>query len=223
MVSNFYILGVLFFPNKEIPLIFLTNVFIYYAIVKRDFRVSAVIIPITYFFRDSYPVMLFLLLISISVLKYFKYKGPYLFVFIVFILFSLFSIKNIQSLGISPEYTIWIDRNVGLGEQSDSILSNVPSYIAYPARVFNHTFGSALRPQLMDVNDRIYFHGIGLWQLGVSIMIGLLSWLYSIRSFSKANKEVMLLAVTIILFLLFISFLNKRNYQKCDSRHLWAR
>ncbi len=33
--SNFYLWGILYYPNKEIPLIFLTNLFIYTALKKR--------------------------------------------------------------------------------------------------------------------------------------------------------------------------------------------
>jgi hypothetical protein len=204
VVFNFYILEVLYFPNKEIPLILLTNAFLYYFIVQRRTVIVFSILVLTLFIRDGHGLVLTLTFFSLTFFRGYLLRKPYFFLLSIFILFSILSIDVIESIGILGDYNYILARNVSLATDADgSLLTGAPVYISYALKVVNHYISSAVRPQFIDLNDRIYIVGIGLWQNGVVIFLGISSWLYLIRQ--QENYKIVAIGVAIILGMLFIS------------------
>lgn len=204
---NFYICSVLFHPNKEIPLIFLTNAFIYFAVAKQRISFSLVTISIVAMFRDAYALILLFALIAVNVKTVARsfYRRPYLITTTTFILLSFFSIETLSSLNILPPLLGYVlDRNIAYGEQVNSILGALPSYLSYSLKLINNLSNGALRPQFLDLNGRVYFTGIGLWQFGVTSLLGMFGWIYAIRR-QQNNIYVSNLALVLIACFFLIS------------------
>ena len=206
VIANFYIVSVMLHPNKEIPLIFLTNAFIYYAAVKEKILLPLVIIFIAATFRDGYGIILLLTLIALNmkIVTYTFYRRPYLVLSSFFIFLALFTIQNLIYLNILPDIGYVFDRNVNYGSQLDSFLNGLPSYLAFTLKLVNNLVSAALRPQIFDVNGRAYIVGIGMWQFGVTCLLGVFSWMYTIRG-KRVNINVSKVALAIFICLLLIS------------------
>jgi len=175
VIFNFYLWGILFFPNKEIPLIFLTNFLIYTLVAKKNKIIPLGIVILIFFFRDGFSFILFSVLIMIWTLRKSLIKHPVKFLSTLMFFLMFFSLKTLSSLGILSDYTYVIDRNIQYGSES-SYAFNLPYYISYVINLLNNSIGYSFRAQLFDVNNRLYFHGIGLWQVAVVSSIGLISW-----------------------------------------------
>jgi hypothetical protein len=210
VICNFYLLEVLFYPNKEIPLIFLTNAFIYYVIVRQNTLLVLMILLLSFLIRDGHGVILTLTYFAITFFRVTLTKHPLWILFFVFILFSILSLDLIAGLDILGDYNYVLTRNINLASNPDSVLSEsiltgLPSYFAFPIKVFNHFVGSVLRPQIIDGNDRLYFSGVALWQNGMIIFLGMSSWLFILYHSKKWGDNVMIIGVTLTLGLLLIS------------------
>jgi hypothetical protein len=206
VIANFYILSVMLHPNKEIPLIFLTNAFVYCVAVKEKILLPLVIIFVSATFRDGYGIILLLTLIALNmkIVTYTFYRRPYLILSGFFIFLSFFTIENLIYLNILPDISYVFERNVSYGSQLDSFLNGLPSYLAFPLKLVNNLISAALRPQLFDVNDRAYIVGIGMWQFGVICILGVFSWIYTIRA-KRVNINVSKVTLAIFICLLLIS------------------
>ncbi len=209
VIANFYIIEVLFYPNKEIPLIFLTNVFLYYAIIQKAKLVSFVILLLSLLVRDAHGIMLLLIYSFIFFAPHLIVRHPIRILFVIFSLFCLISIRIISELQLLGDFNYILDRNIALANNpdsalSDSILNTLPSYVSFPIKVFNNAVGSALRPQFFDSNDRLYLHGIGLWQLGLVILFGGMTWLYLLFK-ARITTEAISIGFSILLAFLVVS------------------
>lgn len=207
VILNFYILGVMLHPNKEIPLIFLTNVFIYYAVVKNKVLVPILVIVISATFRDAYSLILLLTLLALNIKMVNKvfYRRPYVMSLSVIAFFSLVGLSEIADLNLLSEYNYILERNIAVGSDSGSALNELPTYQSFVLKLINNLFGSALRPQFIDINDRFNFIGIGLWQFGVILMLGVLSWLYILKRASNC-ESLSKITLAMLICLLFVSF-----------------
>lgn len=197
VLSGFYVFGVMYHPNKEIPLITLTNAFIYYFIVQRKLILSVFIIVITFLFRDAYGVImvLFFLLVNIKPLFKFCHEYSYFTLAVVICFFSLFSLGDLIGLTMFEEFKYILERNESLAGASNNI---------YLLKLLNNAFGSALRPQWLDTNDRLYLAGIGLWQFGLLLMLGVISWTCILSKY-KSVQAMIKIAIFIFIGLIFIS------------------
>ena len=208
ILSNLYILQVLYFPNKEIPLILLTNLFLYHFVINKKYTLIFIIILITLFIRDGHALILTLTFILATLFNEFIKRKPIVFLILILALFSILSLEVIGSIGILGEYNYILDRNLDLANNPDSVVSSsilntVPVYIAYPMKVINHFISSAIRPQFIDINNRVYVAGLGLWQNGIIILLGISSWIHLIRR--NENSNIVIIGAIIILGLLLIS------------------
>lgn len=200
VLANFYILGVMLHPNKEIPLIFLTNLFVYFAVLKKQIVLPVLIIAISSMFRDGYGLILLLTFISLNI-KFFNqmfYKVPYLVSASLVVILSVFGLNEILKLNLLSEFNSILERNLSLSAEDTS------SYRPFILKFLSNLFSGAIRPQLLDLNGRINFVGVGLWQFGVVIMLGVMSWMYILGGKSK-NYNLSRLTMVIFFCLLFIS------------------
>lgn len=207
IISNIYILSCMYYPNKEIPLIAITNAFIYCLISDQKIYKLIFIIVLSYYIRDGYAFILSLTYAFTYIYKILKINSAFYILLIPTILFSFLSLEFIASLEILGQYDYAIQRNLFISKYlnstiSESIINKVPIYFGYPIKVINHIFGLALRPQYMDLNDRVYLAGIGLWQNGVIILMGVLAWLYLMKS---NNNFLKIIGIFIVMGLLSIS------------------
>jgi hypothetical protein len=207
VIANFYILSLMLHPNKEIPLIFLTNAFVYYAVIKQKILLPMLIIAISATFRDGYGIILLLTLIAlnIKIMNNAFHRRPYLVSIILALFLSIFALKELSNINILSEFNYILERNISSGLVMNSALNELPSYQAYTLKLVNNLFNAALRPQFIDLNSRIYFTGIGLWQFGVISILGVLSWLYIIRG-KQDNSNFSKLTLAILICLLLISY-----------------
>jgi hypothetical protein len=199
VIFNFYLWGILFFPNKEIPLILFTNMLIYFIISKRNFALQCLIILLIFFFRDGFA---FILISSIFLIKIFNKRlssNPIKYLIFLILILMFFSLKTLSSLGLLGDYQYVIDRNISY-ESESSFAYNLPYYFSYLINLFNNSIVYAFRAQLLDINYRLYFHGIGLWQFAVILSIGLLSWIKKVRFLPKqSNTSIFLIGLIIVI------------------------
>jgi hypothetical protein len=201
VIFNFYIWGILFFPNKEIPLIFLTNLFLYSVISKKSKSITLFIIFITFFFRDGFAFILFSAVILNWILgKKFINNPIKSFSTMIFIL-MFFSLKTLSKLGLLSDYQYVIDRNIAY-ESETSFAFELPYFLSYLINIFNNSIVYAFRAQFFDLNNRIYFHGVGLWQFAVVLSLGLISWIKLLISIK--NKESMISNVGLIIIVSYL-------------------
>ena len=215
VTANFYILSVMLHPNKEIPLIFLTNAFVYYALIKQKILLPLFLIVITAIFRDAFALILLLTLIAlnIKIVTYAFYRKPYLVASVFIIFLAFFTIENLVYLNILPDISYVLERNISYGSQVNSTLSDLPSYQSFIFKLMNNLSSAALRPQFFDLNSRIYYTGVGLWQFGVISLLGMLAWMLSLRGRQyNLNHSKLILAILICLLLISSGTFTQPRY-----------
>ena len=204
VIFNFYLWGILFFPNKEIPLIFLTNVFIYILASRRSKLISFIPVVLIFFFRDGFAFILFCTMLMIWFLgKRFEKNPIKILIFLIFVL-MFFSLKTLSSLGILSDYQYVIDRNIAY-ESESSFAYDLPYYFSYLINLFNNSIVYAFRAQLFDQNGRLYFHGIGLWQFAVVLTMGLISWIKMALFTKQKNFKIFHIGLIVLLSYLLLS------------------
>jgi len=213
--SNLYLLSILLHPNKEIPLILLTNSFVYFAICKRNILSTVVIITLVALFRDAYAIILLIACFFLwpkVILHAFK-RNPKLIYILIIILLSLFDLRAIVKLNLLGNYSYILERNINYGDSLDSILGRLPIFLHFPLKLLNNSVSSALRPQFIDLNDRIYVVGIGLWQFGIILSLGISSivaFYWKNRRPVGSYSKVLLFVVLSLLSVSFGSFTQAR-------------
>ncbi|MEX0333148.1 hypothetical protein [Vibrio tubiashii] len=195
---NFYLMGALFHPNKEIPLIALTNLFIYNLVGKGRVLIPFFISLLVLTFRDAFSLILIMSIFAVRANVIFRVcsRRPFLVLFLAVLFLSFFNIKYIASLGLLHDYNYILERNVLPSEQ----VSQWP----YIIKLFNNAFGSALRPQPIDFNGRFNFIGLGLWQFGIVLFFGVLSWFKMLQR-GCLNKHASMIVISIFICLIFVS------------------
>ncbi len=196
---NFYIWGILFYPNKEIPLIFLTNLFIFLLINKKYF-LNFLLIILIFFFRDAYSFICLISLVLFLVFnKYYK-ENPFKFILFTVLFMMFFSLKALSQYGLLNNYQYVIDRNLDL-ENVDKLAFNFPYFIQYLISLFNNAFGYSMRAQFYEHQFRFYFHGFGLWQFATTLALGIISWLKILKNkkYSKLFNIPFFLFLSLIL------------------------
>lgn len=207
--SNLYLISILFHPNKEISLIMLTNIYIYIILSSNNLLYCIIIGLLTAIVRDAYGASLILFSIILFIDK--SCRGIFTRNFFVTsiamgAIFSLVTIDLVTLLPVGNLLLGIISRNVEYGEGLESVLSGLPSYLSFLLKVANNYASGALRPQLLDINLRLNIVGIGLWQLGLLVLIGLPS-IFKIRvSDEKLNYEWRRISMFAMFVLFIISF-----------------
>ncbi|MEO9298583.1 hypothetical protein [Devosia alba] len=203
--SNIYILEVINFPNKEIPLILITNMFVYFAICRRDILVPLALIVISYYFRDGFSIILSIIFAVVLIRLH---VGKYAALIAAAVLALLLSTLSIQSLSwISSAF----DRNATIGEgligERFAALGQIASYIA---RLVGNAANLGLRPQLEDEIGGIHLLAVGYWQFGIVILAGLLWAMKTIATPHAREGALALLLVVALLGISYGSFVQPR-------------
>jgi hypothetical protein len=204
ILFNFYIWGVLYFPNKEIPLIFLTNLLIFNIVKYKKKVLSLYPIILIFFFRDGYS---FILLLSVLILWSFEnriIKSPFKFLVIIILILMFFSLKDLSKLQILSNYQYVVDRNINY-EVDTKFAANLPYYISYLINLFNNSVVYAVRAQLFDLEYRLYFHGIGIWQFAVVLTSAFFFWIKILKNQYFRKNKIFHIGLIIILSYLFLS------------------
>lgn len=198
-ISNIYILELLFSPNKEIPLIFLTNCFIYYFVFVRNNFLSFALILIAFFFRDGYSLMLFFSALIILVFRTYILNKSWNFLFYSCFVMMFLSVKALSSYGLLGDYGYILDRNIEL-ESDLKFAANFPYFIQFLINLFNNAIGYSIRNQLFDSSYRLFLYGLGLWHFSVIFLIFIVSWIRTYKNYLNEN-------LTLITFIIFFNLL----------------
>lgn len=196
--GNLYIIEVINFPNKEIPLIFLTNAVVYFAICRGNFVIPLLATVISYFFRDGFLFILALMLMLAIFRLYINRPAAVVALVGMTVLFSILPIADIASFSAA------LDRNAGIGQnligERFSALGDTLSYIA---RIAGNTANLGLRPQFADETGGFYVLALGYWQFGVVLLSGVL-WALKTAWAPDARKGA--LAMLLLVALLGVSY-----------------
>lgn len=197
VASNIYIVSCILYPNKEIPSIFLTTVLLY-SLISRWLVVSIFCLFLSYWFRDGHSLIL-ILVISVTLVRRFAFvSGGVLSVLFMLLLFLTFPISDIQFFDSS------LQRNVELGwHLAGDKFTSLGEIFAFFVRLAGNALNLSFRPQLFDVDGRIYILGVGYWQFGVVLLGGIL---WACRNAVANNLPRSIIALAIITFLLGLSY-----------------
>lgn len=198
VLSNFYLIEVLLFPNKEIPLIFLTSLYAWLLISKKNIIWVFVSIIFVFLIRDGYAIILFAATIFIYLFENFHGKKILVILSLMTILMSLVPIAVFQGIDTS------LSRNVAVGE---IIISKYDDFIngqfGYFFKIIGNTFNLATRPQFVDCSSNFHLLSIGYWQFGILIIAGIV---WAIKSLFEDEIDSKRLAVLILIVLIGISY-----------------
>lgn len=192
ILLNPYILALMLFPNKEIPLMFLSVSFALSVMSKKYISVFLLIL-ITYFIRDGHALVFLLSYLIYFGLK--KYNINAALVFFVIILFLIAaSFIDLSALG-GP-----FERNVSVGNLYKLNQLSAEGSLLYSA-IYN-SITQAFRMQFLSESS-VYTINIGLWLLGICVFctIPISIMRFSINSkFITINDILLVATFTAILF-----------------------
>ncbi len=195
--SNFYVIFCIFYPNKEIPLVFLTCLFLRSAIFG-NWPLAALLTFVCFWFRDGYGLVLAIVL-SVLIVRSLANAPAALAVSTLFLLgFVAFPITYLSGVDSA------LQRNVELGSLiSGHRLTAFGDVFAYFARLTGNALNLGIRPQILDVNGNVYLLGLGYWQFGLVLIAGLLA---SIRLIWSRDLPISILSFAILLCMFGISY-----------------
>jgi phosphatidylserine synthase len=115
-----------------------------------------------------------------------------------------FSLKDLSKLQILSNYQYVVDRNINY-EVDTKFAANLPYYISYLINLFNNSVVYAVRAQLFDLEYRLYFHGIGIWQFAVVLTSAFFFWIKILKNQYFRKNKIFHIGLIIILSYLFLS------------------
>jgi len=204
VASNIYIIEILQFPNKEIPLLLLSNVVLYVSVAHGSLLPAAVLSMIVYVFRDGYAMIL---LVAMTLLFCRKYLGRIPALIMLAAMPTFMILLPISDLA---EVDSAVGRNVEIGEAISGDKFESLGLFSYLARLAGNVANLGLRPQMVDVSGGIYVLGIGFWQFGVVLLSGLLWAGYNVFSSDAKRAGTALVIVASILGIAYGSFVQPR-------------
>jgi hypothetical protein len=205
VLGNIYLIEVILFPNKEIPLIALTNLFIYFLVVRENIIGALLTAAVAFFFRDGYGIVLAICTIFVYANWFFTRKMTVLFLGAFSLVLAFFPHSYLAEI----DYTF--ERNIALGsviEQSYEELLAGP--VGYYFKVLGNALNLALRPQFLDEMGGLYLLHIGFWQLGVVIIAGLAWSAYKIFRGSDTEKNLACVIWIVLLAISYSSYVQPR-------------
>lgn len=192
VATNLYVISCLFFPNKEIPVIFLTTLFVW-SLLADKWQISLLCALLCYWFRDGYALILGMVLVVALARRFTFASGGVLSLTFLILLFFAFPISDLQTLDNS------LQRNVDLGTQiAGDKFSSLGEVAAYAVRLIGNTLNLGLRPQMTDMNGDIYVLGIGYWQFGVVLLGGVL-WACRNAATNNMPRSIVALVIAVVL------------------------
>ncbi|WEK03794.1 MAG: hypothetical protein P0Y65_16600 [Candidatus Devosia phytovorans] len=198
MVStNFYIISCLPYPNKEIPLIFLTSVNLL-ALVGGRWYLAGLSIFLSFWFRDGFALILGMVAVVLICRRFAFVSGGMIATLFLIMLLIAFPITELAGVDRT------LQRNVEIGaEIAGDKFSALGDIIAYGSRLVGNAVNLGLRPQVVDVQGGLYLLGIGYWQFGIILLAGLI---WGVKNIFSSNVAKGCLALTIMVSLLGISY-----------------
>ncbi|MES2535056.1 MAG: hypothetical protein V4632_04200 [Pseudomonadota bacterium] len=205
VLGNIYLIEVILFPNKEIPLIALTNLFIYFLIVRQKIIGALLTAAAAFFFRDGYGIVLVISTIFVYV-SWFSTRETTAMLLGGFSLILAF---------LPSAYLAQIDhsleRNIALGNVIDQSYEQLISGpIGYYFKILGNALNLALRPQFLDEMGGLYLLHVGFWQLGIVIVAGLAWSTYKIARGSENEKNLASVIWIVLLAISYSSYVQPR-------------
>lgn len=195
--TNIYIVSCLAYPNKEIPLIFLSSVTIL-ALLRGHWLLAGLCIFLSYWFRDGYALILAMVAVVLVCRRFLFVSGGVIAVLFLGLLLVAFPIQDVAGVHGS------LGRNVAIGDVvAGDKFSALGDVFAYGMRFIGNAINLGLRPQFFDLRGDIYVLGIGYWQFGVVLLSGLC---WSTRSLFSGDNARGGLAVAIVVTLAGVSY-----------------
>lgn len=205
VLSNVYLLEILRFPNKEIPLIALTNLFIYLLIVKRQILGSLLIAIGVFFIRDGYGIILVLCILVCYANWNFPRRTNILMLAAIFFFLAVFSMKDVA--WIDHSFMRNIDAQSHIAEQADASIKPERSF---HNKLINNAFSLAVHTKFFDEDDNFYLLSIGFWQLGIFIISALIWSAYKLNSTNDFYRDVATATFIVILGISFSEYIQPR-------------
>lgn len=199
--TNVYLIEVMAFPNKEIPLLAISNAYMYYLLVHKSYAGAALISCIAFIFRDGYGVIL---LLSAGLVWLLSDQQRNVRILVLGVMLALLTFVPMTQF---VDFGNFISRNAALGAQSQSDYSFV-SYVQHLK--YNLLSLSMLNPFITN-KDELYLLNIGYWQLGVLVLAGLI-WAIRQILFAEDQLDVGISIVMVVAFLAisYSSFIQPR-------------
>jgi hypothetical protein len=194
VVINPYLISVVGFPNKEVPLILLTNMYMYYALSNTKKYLLLLLSLVVFFFRDGYGLILFLCSFWILFLGKINFKYKYLISILTMLLaFNFFKLDDFTFFGLPVQRIL-------------NIFSSSSFYYKLVGNIINLGF----RPQFFDINGLLFLISIGYWMLGVCIISGFIWSITNITNKIESKAKISFVVILIILSISFSSYIQPR-------------
>jgi len=197
IVGNIYLIEVMAFPNKEIPLLAITNAYVYYLVVRRSYIAPAILSTIAFVFRDGYGVILIGCLVAFWALRNKPLKTRLGLIGLMVAIFTLMPISSFM------EISNIVARNVESGLLAHQY-EQVNGQLGYLSRLKYNTLSLGLFSSFLTDRGRLDLLNVGFWQLGVFVIAGIL-WATK-QILTKANELEFGISIVILVVFLCISY-----------------
>lgn len=194
IAANVYLIEVMAFPNKEIPLLAISNAYMYYLLVRKSYVGAVLISLIAFIFRDGYGVIL---LICAGLVWLLSNQPRNMRILVLGILLAMLAFIPIT---LFVELGNVISRNAALGTQSSANYS----FVSYFQHLKYNLLSLSMLNSFVTNEDRLYLLNIGYWQLGVLVLTGG-GWAIRQILFEDNQLDVGI-AIVIVVALLAISY-----------------
>jgi hypothetical protein len=205
VAGNVYLIEVMMFPNKEIPLIALTNLYIYFLVARKSVARALVVAAVVFLFRDGYGLILAMSAVFVLFTSYTPKKWT------VFLLIGL-------SLGLAffpASYLKGVDhsfeRNIELGPRLDLRYADfMDGPAGYYFKMLGNAMNMGMRPQVLDEAGGMFLLHVGYWQFGICILAGLAWALVKVRKGSEIEIKLAAVILIVLLGISYSSFVQPR-------------
>jgi hypothetical protein len=192
LMSNFYISSIIYFPNKELPLIFIISLYLYSLTKNSGYVFPILLSALAFTIRDGFGIILFLNVFFIAFIK--LKKNVHFYVLVLFAIMALFPLELISGVDHS------IDRSLDLGRIYANELSVYNG--GYVFSLLGTIFNLSLRPQFWAVDSGLYLIQFGFFKLGILLVFGLV---WSLANLNSSSNILKTFACTFIFCLICVS------------------
>lgn len=198
VVGNIYLIEVMAFPNKEIPLMAITNAYMYHLTVRRNYILALVLSFIAITFRDGYGLILIGCMGVVWGLQNRPTNARVVLVASIAAILSLFPISNFV------EFSSILERNTEVSLESSG-------YFSYFSKLVYNTVSLGLLNSFKAEDGRLYLLNVGFWQFGVFIISGVLWALKgSLRETTEVENNISMIIIITLLGISYGSYIQPR-------------
>ena len=194
VVGNGYLIEVMVFPNKEIPLLAITNAFVYYLLVRRNYFVATILSLVALAFRDGFGLILICCLLAVWFLLGRSVRVRVFLLLSVVMLLILFPVSELVGFGNIFE------RNINAAFEIDAgVNSN-----GYLGRLTYNVFSLGVLNSFITDHGYIDILSFGYWQFGVFVISGVF---WAVKRILTAGGDAEVgISVVIIIAILCVSY-----------------